>query len=71
MLSETEIEKNEVYVTAAEFQVEITNRTPMVILSALTLSIVAVRGNLKCALTEPRYMRQGKAITQRFMEWIT
>ena len=30
-----------------------------------------IRGGLKCIPNEPMYIRQGKAITQRFMEKIT
>ena len=70
-LSETEIEKNEILGTIADFQLEIMNRILITILLTLAVSATAARGKLEYTLTEPRYMRQGKAMTHGFMEWIT
>lgn len=69
-LSESE---TEMY-TGNNWELVITNfcvqshRIPVAILSTLALSVASVRGELKCAPVEPRYMRKGRAITQRFME---
>ena len=70
-LSDTEIEKSVIMGTVTDAQPEITNRRPIATLLTLALSVTAVRGILKYALTELRNMRQGRAITHRFMEWIT
>ena len=44
---------------------------PVAVLSTLATSVAVYYGKLKHAPTEPRYMRQGRAMTQMFMVWIT
>ena len=44
------------------------DRMPVAILPASVLSITTVRGELKYIPTEPRNMREGKAMIQRFLE---
>ena len=43
-------------------------RMPITILSMQTLSTTAIREELRYVPIEPRYIRQGKAMTQQFME---
>ena len=47
------------------------DRMPVAILPTLALSITTVRGELGYIPTEPRNMREGKAMTQIFLEYIT
>ena len=69
-LSESEIEK---YATfqgtrpTAKYHGK-SPRMPVAISPAVALSVTTARGEFKYVPTEPRYMRQGKAIAQRFLE---
>ena len=44
------------------------DRIPIAISPTSALSIAIVRGDFKSVPTEPRYMREGKAMTQIFLE---
>jgi len=44
------------------------DRMPVATLPMSVLSITTVRGELKYIPTEPRYMKEGKAMTQMFLE---
>jgi len=43
-------------------------RIPIATTQGLALSVTSARGEPEYIPTEPRYMRKGKAMTQRFME---
>jgi len=45
--------------------------TPVAISSTLASGVTAGRKELKYTPTEPRYMRKGRAMTQRFLEYTT